>query len=174
MFYFRTVTLGSFCPRIIDIRIEKKVQKLKQGLKKSGVFRYIRIVLFRTVSCWHLQICTVSLLLPPDYDKLYSSDLRICAISLLAPLDYAKLHSSDPPNTHKFTSLTFWLRKASLFWPSKCLQIHFSHLLITQSSTPLIPWIRRVSLLAPSDYTKFQSSDPPYTHSFTLCFWKKS
>jgi hypothetical protein len=36
---------------IIEIRI-KKVQKLKQGMKKSGIFRYIRIASFRTVSCW--------------------------------------------------------------------------------------------------------------------------
>jgi hypothetical protein len=49
---------GSFRLRIVEIRIEKNVEKLKQGMKKSGVFRYIRIVFFRIVSCWH-QILTV-------------------------------------------------------------------------------------------------------------------
>jgi hypothetical protein len=36
-FHFRTVTTsGSFCPRTVEIRIEKIIQNLKQGMKKSG------------------------------------------------------------------------------------------------------------------------------------------
>jgi hypothetical protein len=54
-FHFRTVTSGSFCLRTVEIRVEKNVQNLKQGMKKSGMFKYIRIVSFRTVSCWHLR-----------------------------------------------------------------------------------------------------------------------
>ncbi len=36
-FHFRTVTTsGSFCPMAVEIRIEKTIQNLKQGMKKSG------------------------------------------------------------------------------------------------------------------------------------------
>jgi hypothetical protein len=35
--HFRTVpTSGSFCRRIVEIRIEKTIQNLKQGMKKPG------------------------------------------------------------------------------------------------------------------------------------------